>query len=150
MTSPILVQGCPDDLNALGVSRRRDAFCGKISVCNNLVQAGLPFTLTEKHVCRLDSAPFRSDLGRFLGVCRVVNGLRGVRLGAVGARPGAFNTVRYSEKILERNGVSVTTVDLSEFLATADKLPGRRRPRAREAPTRSPATPPRRACPTRR
>ena len=33
-----------------------------------------------------------------------MNGLRGVRLGAVGARPGAFNTVRYSEKILERHG----------------------------------------------
>ena len=46
-----------------------------------------------------------------------MNGVRGVRLGAVGARPGAFNTVRYSEKILERHGISVTTVDLSEFLA---------------------------------
>ena len=32
------------------------------------------------------------------------------RLGAVGARPGAFNTVRYSEKILERHGISVTTI----------------------------------------
>ena len=44
-------------------------------------------------------------------------------MGAVGARPGAFNTVRYSEKILERHGISVTTVDLSEFLGNADKLP---------------------------
>ena len=59
---------------------------------------------------------------KFLGVCRVVNGLRGVRLGAVGARPGAFNTVRYSEKILERNGISVTTVDLSEIIGAANKL----------------------------
>ncbi|MFN3408910.1 MAG: L-fucose/L-arabinose isomerase family protein, partial [Limisphaerales bacterium] len=55
-------------------------------------------------------------------VCRVVNGLRGVRLGAVGARPGAFNTVRYSEKILERHGISVTTIDLSEIIAAANKL----------------------------
>ena len=52
----------------------------------------------------------------------MVKGLRGVRLGAVGARPGAFNTVRYSEKILERHGISVTTVDLSEFLGKAEKL----------------------------
>src|SRR5262245_46799032 len=37
---PVLVQAYPDDLNQLGVTRRRDAFCGKISVCNNLVQAG--------------------------------------------------------------------------------------------------------------
>jgi L-fucose isomerase-like protein len=119
---PVLVQACPDDLGQLGVARRRDAFCGKISVCNNLVQAGIKFSLTEKHVTAINSTSFVADLDRFLKVCRVVNGVRGVRLGAVGARPGAFNTVRYSEKILERNGVSVTTVDLSEFLAAAGKL----------------------------
>jgi L-fucose isomerase-like protein len=119
---PVLVQAYPDDLNQLGVARRRDSFCGKISVCNNLVQAGIKFTLTEQHVAPLASAGFQADLDRFMRVCRVVNGVRGVRLGAVGARPGAFNTVRYSEKILERHGVSVTTVDLSEFLASAGKL----------------------------
>lgn len=119
---PVLVQGYPDDLNQLGVSRRRDAFCGKISVCNNLVQAGIKFSLTTKHVSRPDSESFRADLDRFVRVCRVVNGVRGVRLGAVGARPGAFNTVRYSEKILEHHGISVTTVDLSEFMGKAEKL----------------------------
>ena len=97
---PVLVQAYPDDLGQLGVARRRDSFCGKISVCNNLVQAGIKFTLTEKHVTPLTGAGFQADLDRFVRVCRVVNGVRGVRLGAVGARPGAFNTVRYSEKIL--------------------------------------------------
>jgi L-fucose isomerase-like protein len=119
---PILVQGYPDDLKQLSPARRRDAYCGKISVCNNLVQAGIKFSLTSKHVSSPASEEFHADLANFLGVCRVVNGLRGVRLGAVGARPGAFNTVRYSEKILERHGISVTTVDLSEFLAKAGKL----------------------------
>ncbi len=119
---PVLVQGYPDDLNQLGVTRRRDAFCGKISVCNNLVQAGIKFSLTTKHVSHPNSESFRADLDRFVGTCRVVNGVRGVRLGAVGARPGAFNTVRYSEKILERHGISVTTVDLSEFMGKAEKL----------------------------
>jgi len=122
LRKPILIQGYPDDLNKLHVERRRDAFCGKISVCNNLKQAGIPFTLTTKHVCRPSAPGFRADLQKFLGVCRVVNGLRGVRLGAVGARPGAFNTVRYSEKLLERHGISVTTVDLSEMLGKAGKL----------------------------
>ncbi len=37
---PVLIQGYPDDLDQLSPARRRDAFCGKISVCNNLVQAG--------------------------------------------------------------------------------------------------------------
>lgn len=122
LNKPVLVQAYPDDLKLLSAARRRDAFCGKISVCNNLRQAGIPFSLTERHVCHPDSAVFRADLQRFLGVCRVVNGLRGLRLGAVGARPGAFNTVRYSEKILERHGISVTTVDLSEIIGNANKL----------------------------
>jgi L-fucose isomerase-like protein len=119
---PVLVQGYPDDLGQLGVARRRDSFCGKISVCNNLVQAGIKFSLTTRHVSPINSPGFQADLDQFLRVCRVANGVRGVRLGAVGARPGAFNTVRYSEKLLERHGVSVTTVDLSEFLAAAGKL----------------------------
>jgi len=119
---PVLIQGYPDDLSRLDVARRRDAYCGKISVSNNLVQAGIKFTLTEKHVCHPSSASFAADLQNFLGVCRVVNGLRGVRLGAVGARPGAFNTVRYSEKLLERHGISVTTVDLSEIIGAANRL----------------------------
>jgi L-fucose isomerase-like protein len=119
---PVLIQGYPDDLNRLGVARRRDAFCGKISVCNNLVQAGIPFTLTTKHVVAPSDPTFRADLTRFLAVCRIVRGMRRVRIGAIGARPGAFNTVRYSEKILERNGINVTTADLSEILGRAEKL----------------------------
>ena len=119
---PVLVQGYPDDLDKLDVIRRRDAFCGKISVCNNLRQAGIPYSLTTKHVVHPADPTFRFDLQDFVAVCRVVQGLRKVRLGAIGARPGAFNTVRYSEKILERNGISVTTVDLSEILGAAAKF----------------------------
>jgi len=119
---PVLVQGYPDDLDKLDVIRRRDAWCGKISVCNNLRQAGIAYSLTTKHVVFPHDPSFRTDLLNFTAVCRVVQGLRSVRLGAIGARPGAFNTVRYSEKILERNGISVTTVDLSEILGAAGKL----------------------------
>src|SRR5213075_1656391 len=122
---PVLVQGYPDDLNALGVERRRDAFCGKISVCNNLKQANIPFSLTRKHVVHpLKDDTFRGDLEKFVAVCRVVRKLRKARFGAVGARPGAFNTVRYSEKILESYGISVTTVDLSEVLGKCNRLDG--------------------------
>jgi L-fucose isomerase-like protein len=104
------------------VERRRDAFCGKVSVCNNLYQYGIPFSLTELHTVRPDSASFRSDLLRFTAVCKVVNGMRKARLGAVGARPNAFNTTRYSEKLLEASGISVSTVDLSEIFGNARRL----------------------------
>lgn len=118
---PVLIQGYPDDLGKMDVVNRRDAWCGKISVCNNLYQFGIKYTLTSKHVISPTDPSFVADLNNFIAVCRVVKGLRKVRIGAVGARPGAFNTVRYSEKILQRNGISVTTVDLSEILGNANK-----------------------------
>jgi L-fucose isomerase-like protein len=119
---PVLIQAYPDDLGKMDVVNRRDAWCGKISVCNNLYQFGIKYSLTTKHVTAVTDETFIDDLKKFTGVCRVVKGLRKVRIGAVGARPGAFNTVRYSEKILQRNGISVTTVDLSEILGNANKL----------------------------
>lgn len=119
---PILVQAYPDALKAFNVESRRDAFCGKVSVCNNLRQYGYDFTLTSLHVSRPDSESFKKDLVKFVSVCRVVKGLRIARLGAIGARPGAFNTVRYSEKILQATGITVTTVDLSEILGNSSRL----------------------------
>jgi L-fucose isomerase-like protein len=68
------------------------------------------------------SESFRVDLRRFVAVCRVVRGLNGARLGAIGARPGAFNTVRYSEKLLERAGITVETLDLSELFGWINNL----------------------------
>lgn len=119
---PVLIQAYPDELTKLDVARRRDSWCGKISVCNNLYQFGIKYTITSQHVVHPNQAEFAEELTNFIAVCRVVNGMRKVRIGAVGARPGAFTTVRYSEKILQRNGISVVTVDLSEILGRADRL----------------------------
>ncbi len=52
----------------------------------------------------------------------MVSGLRRLRIGAIGARPAAFNTVRYSEKILEANGISVEPIDLSEILGRIERM----------------------------
>lgn len=119
---PILVQACADDLDQFGLTRRRDAYCGKISVCNNLRQYGLKYTLTRDHTVKIDSPQFRADLENFLAVCRVVRGMRRVRIGAIGARPNAFNTTRYSEKLLESAGISVNTIDLSEVFGSAARI----------------------------
>ena len=119
---PVLVQAYPDDLEQLHVARRRDAFCGKVSVCNNLNQYGIPFSLTQRHTVHTASPEFRDELTAFLGVCRVVNGLRGARIGAIGARPNAFNTTRYSEKLLQASGIAISTLDLSEVIEGARRL----------------------------
>jgi len=119
---PVLVQAYPDSLDQLDVVRRRDGFCGKISVCNDLRQAGIPYSLTRSHTVSLQDPEFKKDMEWFLGVCRVVKGIRTARIGAFGARPGAFCTMRYSEKLLARSGVTVATVDLSEIIGKAGKL----------------------------
>ncbi len=119
---PILIQAYPDDLTKFMVERRRAAFCGKISVCNDLRQYGYPYTLTDLHTVLPCTDSFRADLCKFVAVCRVVRGMRHARLGAVGARPNAFKTVRFSEKLLEASGIHVSTVDLSEVFGWTGRL----------------------------
>ena len=119
---PVLVQATPDRRDDMKISDRRDSFCGKMSACNNLMQYGIPYSITAKHTVSPSSEEFAKDLAWFAAVCRVVNGFRNLRIGAIGARPAAFNTVRYSEKLLERHGISVETLDLSEVLGRIGRL----------------------------
>lgn len=119
---PVLVHAFPDEAGKMTITDRRDSFCGKMSVTNNLVQYGIKFSLTTLHTVDPESASFRADLQRFASVCRVLRGLRSARLGAIGVRPAAFNTVRYSEKLLERDGLTVETIDLSEVYGRALRL----------------------------
>src|ERR1700733_12695389 len=119
---PVLVQATPDDAANMTILHRRDSFCGKMSACNNLRQYGIPYSLTALHTESLNSEAFEKDLAWFSAVCRVVNGMRNLRIGSIGARPTAFNTVRYSEKLLEAHGITTETVDLSEILGRIAKL----------------------------
>ena len=119
---PVLVQATPDDPKKMTIAFRRDSFCGKMSACNNLKQYGIPYSITTLHTESPDSPEFAIDLQWFAAVCRVVKGFRNLRVGSIGARPAAFNTVRYSEKILEANGISIETLDLSEVLGRIDRM----------------------------
>lgn len=119
---PVLVHAFPDDPALMTIADRRDSFCGKMSACNNLRQYGIKYTLTSLHTVDPQSAQFRADLQGFARTCRVVRGLQGARFGLIGARPAAFKTVRFSEKLLERAGVSVETIDLSEIFGMAGRL----------------------------
>src|SRR3954465_11698814 len=119
---PVLIQATPDDPKKMTIAFRRDSFCGKMSACNNLRQYGIPYSITALHTEAPESPEFTKDLEWFAAVCRVVNGFRNLRVGSIGARPAAFNTVRYSEKILESQGISVETLDLSEVLGSIDRM----------------------------
>jgi L-fucose isomerase-like protein len=119
---PVLVQAFPDEVGKMGLSDRRDSFCGKMSVCNNLRQYEIPYSLTTLHTVDPGSEGFRQDLHRFSATCRVARGLPGSRFGMLGARPAAFITVRFSEKLLEAAGISVEVLDLSEAFGRAERL----------------------------
>jgi L-fucose isomerase-like protein len=116
---PVLVHAFNDDGQKMTIRDRRDSFCGKMSVCNNLKQYGIPYSLTRLHTMDPNSPEFRADLRRFAATCNVVRKLKNARIGALGARPAAFNTVRYSEKLLEASGISIETLDLTEALGWA-------------------------------
>jgi L-fucose isomerase-like protein len=119
---PVLIHAFNDDTTRMSIEHRRDSFCGKMSACNNLRQYGIPYSLTTLHTVSPGHPSFRADLHRFAATCRVVRGLKHARIGAIGARPAAFNTVRFSEKLFERAGISVETLDLSELLGWINRM----------------------------
>ncbi|MCM8817307.1 MAG: L-fucose/L-arabinose isomerase family protein [Candidatus Omnitrophica bacterium] len=119
---PVLIHAYPDEIDKMDPPRRRDSFCGKISVCANLRQYGIKYSLTTNHTVFPEEKSFGQDLERFLAICRIIKGLKNLKIGAIGTRPNPFKTVRYSEKILERHGISVDVMDLSELFAQINKL----------------------------
>jgi L-fucose isomerase-like protein len=119
---PVLVQAVDDDNDKVDVKSRRDAYCGKLSVCNNFYQYGIKFTDTIYHTYSLDSKEFTKDILKFAGICRVVKGMKGLRVGAIGTRPIGFQTMRFSEKLLQAYDITLVPVDMSEIIAAAEKI----------------------------
>jgi len=119
---PVLIHAFPDDATKMDITNRRDSFCGKMSACNNLRQYGIRYTITSGHTMDPTSDAFMYDLQRFAAICRVVRGMKTARLGMMGARPEAFKTVRFSEKLLDQAGISVETLDLSEVFGRIERL----------------------------
>src|SRR5271169_921960 len=119
---PVLVQATPDRSDNMTIAVRRDSFCGKMSCCNNMMQYGIKYSLTTLHTEAVDSPEFKADLEWFSQVCRIVKGLKNLRIGSIGARPTAFNTVRYSERIFETSGITIETIDLSEIFGRINRM----------------------------
>ncbi|MBI4979460.1 MAG: hypothetical protein HZC28_18430 [Spirochaetes bacterium] len=111
---PVMVMAYPDSLDKMDFQSRRDAFCGKLSVMDMLRQYRIPYTAFESHVVHPSSDEFAREIHIFAGVCRVVNGMRRMTVGAVGARVSAFKTVRWDEVTLQKYGITTESIDLSE------------------------------------
>jgi len=114
---PIFIQAYPDELDKMAPELRRDSFCGKFSIQDVFWQNQIKYTALKPHTVSLTSDRFRSNIDYFDRLCRVVNGMGDIVLGAIGARTTAFKTVRFDELALQRHGILVEALDLSEVFA---------------------------------
>jgi L-fucose isomerase-like protein len=120
---PVLIFGCQEEEVLTPSTQRRDSFCGLLSIGEALRQIGLRYSVPEVPICYPTDESFKGTARRFAAVCRVVGGIRGARYGQVGARPDAFWTCRYDEKALQRLGVTIVTLDLSEVMGRMNEMP---------------------------
>ena len=111
---PIWIQAYPDDYDQMGPASRRDAFCGKLSIMDVFRQVGVKFTALKPHTVRPGTERFRANVDEFDRICQVTNGIKGLIVGAIGARTTPFKTVRIDEVALQRHGVTVETFDMSD------------------------------------
>ncbi|MCX8082037.1 MAG: L-fucose/L-arabinose isomerase family protein [bacterium] len=109
---PILIQAYPDELDKMSPQLRRDAFCGKFSIMDVFCQYGIPFTVLKPHTVHPKSPVFAENIDFFDRLCRVVNGMKNMVVGAIGARTTPFKTVRIDELALQKKGITMETFDL--------------------------------------
>lgn len=119
---PILVQAYPDDLDKMAPEVRRDAFCGKFSVMDVFCQYGLKFTALKPHTVHPRDPRFADNIDYFDRLCRTVRAMRSMTVGAIGARTTAFKTVRIDELALQRHGITMETLDMSDVFARMNAL----------------------------
>ena len=112
---PIFIQAYPDEFDKMGPALRRDSFCGKISIMDVFRQYGVKFTTLKPHTVRPGTPRFVENIDTFGRICKVVGGIKGMAVGAVGARTTPFKTVRIDEVALQRHGITVETFDLSDI-----------------------------------
>ncbi len=112
---PIFIQAYPDEYDKMGPALRRDSFCGKISIMDVFRQYGIKFTAMKPHTVKPGTERFRQNIDEFDRICRVENGIRGLVVGAIGARTTPFKTVRIDEVALQRHGITVETFDMSDI-----------------------------------
>ena len=112
---PIWIQAYPDEYDKMSPALRRDSFCGKISIMDVFHQYGIKFTALKPHTVKPGSQRFKANIDEFDSICRVVGGVKGMVVGAIGARTTPFKTVRIDEVTLQRHGITVETFDLSDI-----------------------------------
>lgn len=119
---PIYIQAYPDELDKMDFAHRRDSFCGKFSIMDVFTQFGLPFTAWAPHTLAPTDPEFTVQMRQFAATCRIVKRLKRCRMGAIGARPTLFKTIRFDEVTLQRYGITTEVFDNSDLLVKVDHI----------------------------
>lgn len=119
---PILLQAYPDELDKMSPEQRRDSFCGKFSIMDVFFQHQIAFTTFKPHTSHPSGEVFAGQLRDFAQVCRVVNSVKGMRVGMIGARTSPFKTVRTDELTFQRHDITIETYDMADVIARAKAL----------------------------
>lgn len=119
---PIYIQAYPDELDKMDFDHRRDAFCGKFSIMDVFTQFCIPFTAWAPHTVSPSDPEFARQMQQFGAVCRIVKRLKRCRLGAIGARPTLFKTIRFDEVALQHYGITTEVFDNSDLLVKVDRI----------------------------
>lgn len=119
---PIYIMAYPDELDKMDILHRRDAFCGKFSIMNVFCQYEIPFTAWEPHTIHPNDPVFEEEMRQFGAVCRIVKRLKRCRIGAIGARPTKFKTIRFDEAAIQKYGITTETFDNSDLLLKISRI----------------------------
>jgi L-fucose isomerase-like protein len=111
----------PPALEGPAMARVSDSYCGNLSMASALYRRKIPFHYAG--IFFPDEPEFAAAVEDFARAVSVVKGLKNARLGQVGVRPNAFETVGYDEvALIQKFGQNVIYANLSDITEVADAL----------------------------
>ena len=103
------------------LGRVSDSYCGNLSMASGLYRRKIPFYYAGLFFP--DEPELRSAVEEFVRAVAVVKHLKGARIGQVGVRPAAFETVGYDEiAMVKKFNQNVIYRDLSEIVLRAQNM----------------------------
>lgn len=119
LRKPLLLWGPRDDAPLPDGSRLRDTQCGLFATSKVLRRFGIPFTYIVNS--DINDEIFAKGFENFMAAAGVVKAFRNLRIGQISTRPAAFWSVIANEgELLERFGIQIVPVDLTEIVGRAD------------------------------
>ena len=120
---PILLWGPRDEAPLPDGARLRDTQCGLFASGKVLRRFNLPFTYIPN--CNLEEEVFERGFQNFIAAVNVVKEFRKIRILQISTRPAPFWTMMCNEgELLEKFGIQLQPVTMSEFTDSALKLEG--------------------------